>query len=108
MCRAVLAAARPGGQEAGVGGESGPAAQHWPGRSRGGHHLQDGVPSGQQVRSSLICFGINPYDLKKKKLSVIETFHDYILEPGNSHPNSLLNNIHSNVTSPVSSTALVF
>lgn len=54
VCRAVLAAAWPGGQEAGVGGKSGTSAQHWPGRGCGGRPLQDGVPSGQQVRSSLV------------------------------------------------------
>lgn len=63
VCRAVLAAAWPGGQEAGVGGKSGTSAQHWPGRGCGGRPLQDGVPSGQQVRSSLVCYGINPHDL---------------------------------------------
>lgn len=63
VCRAVLAAARPGGQEAGVGGKTGAAAQHWPWGGRGGHPLQDGVPSGQQVRSLLVCYGINPHDL---------------------------------------------
>lgn len=108
VCRAVLAAARPGGQEAGVGGKSGPAAQHWPGRGRGGHPLQDGVPSGQQVRGSLVCLGINRHDLIFFFfLSVFETFHELVLEPRNSRPNFLLNNIQSNVTGPVSSTALV-
>lgn len=49
MCRAVLAAPRAGGPEAGFRGESGPAAQHRLGGSRGGHPLQDGVPSEGQV-----------------------------------------------------------
>lgn len=39
VCRAVLAASREGGPQAGPRSQSGLTAQHWPGGSGGCHHL---------------------------------------------------------------------